>query len=253
MNDPINSSNSTNTGIPASNLGMVLQRGGEELILEKVLDRFSVRLVHDISPQALSQVSWGTWQRSIPQAKLEIFTVAPNQLETAMSQARADQNVAFASHIYKLKDNPGTFVYLNDQITIQFATDIDASQINSLTTTFNLVQDKPVLGIPNTFVFLVSKQATENPIKIANQLQGLPEVLAAEPNILVRQETHYKPRDPLYAQQWYLNHNGGNQLTVGSHISVEKAWDITRGVRSVVIAVTIQIFKVVVRLLLLEI
>ncbi|OUL32837.1 peptidase S8 [Nostoc sp. T09] len=237
MNDPVNSSNSTNIGIPAINLGMILQRGGEELILEKALDRFTIRFVNDIPPQELSQVSWGTWQRSIPQARLELFTVAANQLETAMSQARADQNVAFASHIYKLKDNPGTFVYLNDQITIQFAISVDDTQINTLTTGFNLIQEKPVLGLPNTFVFRVSKQATENPIKIANQLQGLKEVLAAEPNILVRQETHYKPRDPLYPQQWYLNHNGGNQLAVGSHISVEKAWDITRGVRSVVVAV----------------
>ncbi|BAY20309.1 subtilase family peptidase [Calothrix sp. NIES-2100] len=237
MNDPVNSANSANTGIPASNLGMVLQRGGEELILEKALDRFSVRLVGDRPSQVLSQFGWGTWQRSIPQARLELFTVAPNQLEKAMSQARAEENVAFASHIYKLKDNPGTFVYLNDQITIQFATDVDQPRINALATTFNLVQEKPVLGLPNTFVFTVSKQATENPIKIANQLQGLKEVLAAEPNILVRQETHYKPRDPLYTQQWYLNHSGGNQLAVGSHISIEKAWDITRGVRSVVVAV----------------
>ncbi|MDZ8054402.1 MAG: S8 family serine peptidase [Aulosira sp. ZfuVER01] len=237
MNDPVNYSNSTNTGIPASNLGMVLQRGGEELILEKALDRFTIRFVKDIPHQELSQVSWGAWQRSIPQARLELFTVAPNQLETAMSQARADQNVAFASHIYKLKDNPGTFVYLNDQITIQFAADVDEARINALTTAFNLVQEKPVLGLPNTFVFRVSKQATENPIKIANQLQGIKEVLAAEPNILVRQETHYKPRDPLYPQQWYLNHNGGNQLAAGSHISIEKAWDMTRGVRSVVVAV----------------
>ncbi|MBD2196308.1 MULTISPECIES: S8 family serine peptidase [Calothrix] len=237
MNDPMNSANSPNPGIPANNLGLVLQRGGEELILEKVLDRFSVRLVRDFNSQELSQINWGTWQRSIPQAKLELFTVAPNQLETAMSQARADNRVAFASHIYKLKNNPGTFVYLNDQITIQFATNIDAAQINALATAFNLVQEKLVPGLPNTFVFGVSKQATENPLKIANQLQFRPEVLAAEPNILVRQETHYKPRDPLYAQQWYLNHNGGNQLTVGSHIAVEKAWDITRGVRSVVVAV----------------
>jgi subtilisin family serine protease len=237
MNDPLNLPNSTNTGVPASNLGMVLQRGGEELILEKVLDRFSVRLVNDVSPQALSQISWGTWQGSIPQAKLEIFTLAPNQLDTAMSQARSDENVAFASHIYQLKDNPGTFVYLNDQITIQFAAEVDAAEISVITNRFNLIQEKPVLGIPNTFVFLVSKEATENPIKIANHLQGLPEVLVAEPNILVRQETHYKPRDPLYPQQWYLQHNGGNQLTVNSHISVEQAWDITRGVRSVVIAV----------------
>ncbi|MEY3223367.1 MAG: hypothetical protein RLZZ203_2223, partial [Cyanobacteriota bacterium] len=65
----------------------------------------------------------------------------------------------------------------------------------------------------------------------------LPEVLAAEPNIIIQQEPHYRPQDSLYPQQWYLNHNGGNQLVAGSHISVEQAWDITRGVRSIVVAV----------------
>ncbi|MBW4611943.1 MAG: S8 family serine peptidase [Desmonostoc vinosum HA7617-LM4] len=237
MSDRINFSDSPTTGVPASSLGVILQRGGEELILDKVLDGFTARVIPDFPPQQLSQLSWGIWQCSIPKARLELFKVAPNQLETAMSQARADQNVLFASHVYKIKDNPGTFVYLNDQITIQFASGVDAAKITAIATTFNLIQDKPVLGIPNTFVFLVSKQATENPIKITNHLQGLSEVLAAEPNILVQSEPHYKPRDPLYSQQWYLNHNGGNQLAVGSHISVEKAWDITRGKRSVIVAV----------------
>jgi subtilisin family serine protease len=237
LHQRINSSDLPTTGVPASGLGVILQRGGEELILEKALDRLTIRPTPDFPRQLLSQVSWGIWQQSIPQAKLELFTVAPTQLDIAMSQARAAQNVAFASHVYTLKDHPETFVYLNDQITIQFISEVDAAEINSISTTFNLVQEKPVLGIPNTFVFLVSKQATENPIKITNQLQGLKEVLAAEPNILVQSEPHYQPRDSLYPQQWYLNHNGGNQLAVNSHISVEKAWDITRGVRSVVVAV----------------
>jgi len=182
-------------------------------------------------------VSWGVWLRSIPNAHIEIFTVAPQQSEAAMSQARAAENVAFASHIYTIKSNPGTFVYFNDQITIQFAAGVKAVKIDAIASSFNLILDKPVLGLPNTFVFLVSKQATENPIKIANQLQGLKEVLAAEPNIFVQTEPHYKPRDPLYPQQWYLNNNGGNQLAVGSHVAIEKAWDMTRGVRSVVVAV----------------
>jgi subtilisin family serine protease len=237
MSDRVNSSDFPTIGVPASSLGVVLQRGGEELILEKVLDRFTVRLANDFPPQQLSQVSWGIWQRSIPQARLELFTVAPNQLEVAMSQARAAQNIAFASHVYKIKDNPGTFVYLNDQITIQFTSAVDTDSINAIATTFGLVQEKPILGLPNAFVFLVSKQAVENPIKITNLLQRLTEVLAAEPNILVQSETHYKPSDSLYPQQWYLNHNGGKQLVVGSHISVEKAWDITRGLRSVIVAV----------------
>ncbi|YAF96205.1 MAG: S8 family serine peptidase [Nodularia sp. CChRGM 3473] len=237
MNDPVNSSDSPTTGVPASSWGTVLQRGGEELILEKALDCFSVRLKNDLSPQQLSQVSWGIWQRSIPQAHLELFTVTSSQLEVAMSQARAAENVAFAGHVYTIKDNLGTFVYLNDQVTMQFASGVDSTRIEAIATEFGLVKNKAVLGLPNTFVFLVSKQATENPIKITNQLQGFPEVLVAEPNILIKSESHYRPSDTLYSQQWYLSHNGGNQLAVGSHISVEQAWDITRGVRSVVVAV----------------
>ncbi len=128
MSDRVNSSDFPTIGVPASSLGVILQRGGEELILEKVLDRFTVRPATDFPSQQLSQVSWGIWQRSILQARLELFTVAPNNLEVAMSQARAAQNVAFASHVYKIKDNPGTFVYLNDQITIQFASSVDATE-----------------------------------------------------------------------------------------------------------------------------
>jgi hypothetical protein len=56
--------------------------------------------------------------------------------------------------------------------------------------------------------------------------------LAPEPK-----ESHYKPADSLYPEQWYLNHNSGNLLGICSHISVEQAWDITRGLRSLVVAV----------------
>ena len=230
-----NPSDFSTTG--AINLGLVLQRGGEELILEKALDRFTIRFVTDFPVQQLSQISWGIWHSSITQAQLELYQVAPNQIEEAIAQARANQNVAFASHAYTVKDNPGTFVYLSDQITIQFAPKLDAVKITLIASQFNLVEDKPIPGLPNAFVFLVSKQATENPVKIANQLQSIPEVLAAEPNVLIQTETHYKPSDNLYTQKWYIKQNGGNELVASSHIAVEQAWDITRGVRSVVVAV----------------
>jgi subtilisin family serine protease len=237
MDSSPNSSDSTNFGNPAVNQGTILQRGGEELILQKMGDRFTVRPTIDIPGKQLSKFFSGTWRRSIPSYRLELFTVIPSQLDTVMSQARASENIAFASHVYQIQNNPGTLVYLSDQITVQFANWVDSAKINTIAVTNNLVEPKPIEGIPNTFVFLVGKKATDNPIKIANQLILQKEVLTAEPNILVQQEPHYKPRDPLYQQQWYLNHNGGNQLGVNSHISVEKAWDITRGVRSIVVAV----------------
>ncbi len=118
-----------------------------------------------------------------------------------MSQALDDKNLAFASHVYKFKNNPGTYVYLSDKITTQFATWVATEEINSIATTFKLVENRPILGLPNTFVFLVNKQATQNTIKITNQLQLLPEILAAEPNIVIQQEPHYKPADSLYPEQ----------------------------------------------------
>jgi subtilisin family serine protease/subtilisin-like proprotein convertase family protein len=237
MSDNINSGNVPKTNVSNNSQALTLQRGGEELMLEKTLYRFTIRTNGNISREKLSQIPGAVWRRSIPQAKLELYTVSPDQLDTVMSQLRADENMAFVSHVYTLENNPGTFVYLSDQITVQFATWVDNTKINVIANTFNLVQDQPVEGVPNTFVFLVSKQATQNPVKITNQLQTLPEVLAAEPNIIIQQEPHYRPQDSLYPQQWYLNHNGGNQLVAGSHISVEQAWDVTRGVRSIVVAV----------------
>ncbi|MBD2663849.1 S8 family serine peptidase [Richelia sinica] len=237
MSDRITSSDFPNSGVSISKQGLVLQRGGEELMLEKTANRFTIRPSRQLSSAQLSQITWGVWRQTVPQAQLEIFTTAPAQLEMAMEQARADGRVAFASHAYQLQNHPSTFVYLGDEITIQFATWVDGNKINAIASMHNLTQQQPVLGLTNTFVFLVTKQAIENPIKITNQLQRLPEVLAAEPNILIQQEPHYKPSDSLYTQQWYLNNNGGHQLGVSSHISVEGAWDITRGVRSVVVAV----------------
>ena len=237
MNTSANSPLNSSSGIPNSSLGMIIQRGGEELALEKVSDRFTVRSNADITTKELAQNFLGSWRGTIATSRLELFKVAPSKLEMAMSQARSSTNVAFASHVYQIKGNPATSVYLSDQITIEFAAWVDSGRINTIALKFGLLLYKAVDGLPNTFVFFVGEQATQNPIKIANRLQGLSEVLASEPNIIIHQEPHYKPRDPLYFQQWYLDHNGGNQLANGSHISIEKAWDITRGVRSIIVAV----------------
>lgn len=225
------------SGISPNNLGVVLQRGGEELILKKALDRFTVRSSRAVSPQEVFPNFLSSQSRHIAKVNLELFTVAPTRLEAAMVQARSSQNIIFASHVYKLKHSPGTFVYLNDQMTIEFAPGVNEKKISAIAAEFGLVKDKPVIGLGNTFVFLVSKQATENPIKIANRLTGFSEILAAEANILVQEELHYKPREPLYPQQWYLNHNGGNLLAPDAHINIEEAWDVTRGARSVVVAI----------------
>ncbi len=225
------------SGVPEKSVGLLLQRGGEELALVKVSDRFTIRPTSSTVVNELAGTLPAQPLRVIPRARLQEFTVAPRQRDVAMQAARENNTVAFASHVYKLKEHPETLIYLTDQLTLQFTPQTDEGTIAAIASEFGLQSIKPVLGIPNTFVFQVTSNARENPIKIANRLIGRKEVLVAEPNIVVPQEFHYRSRDPFYPQQWYLNHNGGSQLAAGSHINIEKAWDITRGNRSVVVAI----------------
>ncbi len=223
-------------GVPDESLPLILQRGGGELLLSKAGDRFTIR------PSSTASNNWAAsipakLNRRIAQSNLEEYLVAPDRLDVAMTTARASDAVAFASHVYSPANNPSTFFYLTDQITIQFDEQVDETSRSTIAIFAALKVVRQIEGIPNTFLYEVTKQATENPIKIANRLTRYAEVLIAEPNILVETQQHYTPRDPLYPKQWYLNNKGGDRLVTNAQIFAEPAWDITRGVRSIVIAI----------------
>jgi subtilisin family serine protease/subtilisin-like proprotein convertase family protein len=233
-----NSPNLQGTAMPESSVGRVLQRGGEELLLEKVDDRFTVSAT---DKAALSNLVQQVPAASVNPVKapgnVAEVVVDPAQRDAVMSQMRQADGVNYASHVYQLKDDPASRIYVTNQITIQFAPHVTPAEIVQIAAEAGLRQVKPVAGIPNTFVYETTSSTTENPVKVTNRLIQKPEVLTAEPNIIVPTQNHYRPKDPLYPKQWHLNHNGGNDLASGSHVFAEKAWDITRGVRSTVVAI----------------
>jgi len=223
--------------MPESSVGKVLQRGGEELLLKKVPDRFTVSTSDKANLENLVQPLPAEVSTAQTPAQLTEIVVNPEHRDAVMQELRQADSVNFASHVYQLKDNPGSFVYLTNQITVQFAPQVVPGAIAQIIAPLGLRPVKTVAGIPNTFVFETTSEATENPVKIANRLMQRSEVLTAEPNIIVQTQSHYRPKDPLYPKQWHLNHSGGANLVAGSHVSAEKAWDITRGIRSVVVAI----------------
>lgn len=229
--------NSSPTSMPESSIGRVLQRGGEELLLEKVSDRFTVKatdagaLSHVIEPLP-AEVS-----PAPAPGELTEIVVPPAQRDQVMQEVRSADAVEFASHVYQLQLDTASRVYLTEQLTVQFAPQVEPAAIDRIATQYGIEQVKPVEGLPNTFVFRATAAATENPVKITNRLMQHTEVLTAEPNIAVRTQPLYRPKDPLYPKQWHLHHNGGRELAPNSHVFAEPAWDITRGVRSVVVAI----------------
>ncbi|MEM8604084.1 MAG: S8 family serine peptidase [Cyanobacteria bacterium P01_H01_bin.121] len=218
--------------------GLILQRGGEELRLSKVDDRFVVALEASVEAAWLQQAQFPLQNiEPITGTQLIQVVVAATQLELVMSQLRGLPQVRFASHVYRLEASPNTVVYFRDTLTLQFTSDTPAGQIAAIATRFQIQQQQPVLGLANTFVFQLTQATPENPIKLANRLIQLLEVVLAEPNAVVRQQAFYRPRDPLYRQQWYLHNTGGTDISPQAQINAEAAWDITRGDRSIVIAI----------------
>ncbi len=224
-------------GVLPGQEGLILQQGGEELRLVKVGDRFTIRLT---TPQPLEHLTaqlGATRIQPVPGLQLLEVQVDPAGLEATMQQARGLGSIAFASHIYAMEDSPLTFLYLTNELTVQFVSTMTTEAIRAIAQAEGLRAMKPVAGVPQTYVFEVTPQATVNPIKLANRLMRRPEVLVAEPNVAIRTEKLYRPVDPDYIRQWYLHNNGGKEIAPNSHISVEAAWDITRGDRSVVVAI----------------
>jgi subtilisin family serine protease len=225
-----------------SDEGTILQRGGEALHLDKLSDRFTLswvdgRPLSDQDRAEMAQQIGAQAFNTLPNVGLIEIKVAPNQLEPAMARMRDRPDVAFASHVYRLRESPATHVCLTNQLTLQFGDRTPQADIEAIASRFGLERLKSIDGLPQAYVFRVTNQATVNPVKLANRLLQQPAVIAAEPNVVIKAQAFYRPQDPLYAKQWYLQHNGGANLALGSHIAVEQAWDITRGLRSVVVAV----------------
>jgi subtilisin family serine protease/subtilisin-like proprotein convertase family protein len=226
-----------NASIPEESRGKLLQRGGEELLLEKVEDRFAVNAKTKEQVRDLAAKIPAEPNPNVALPKMTEFIVDPAQADEVMQQVRNAEEVNYASHVYEIKNSPGTRVYLTNQITIQFAPRETPETIAAIAKEFALSQVKPIPEIPNTFVFELTPESKENPVKIANQLITRSQILTAEPNIVVQAQSLYRPKDPLYPKQWHLNHTGGFDLAQNSHVFAEQAWDITKGSRAIVIAV----------------
>ncbi|MBE9077190.1 S8 family serine peptidase [Romeria aff. gracilis LEGE 07310] len=231
---------STAQGVRADQRGEILQRGGEELRLQQLGDRFTTRLVSadPAALDALRPIIQPLAVRPVAQGQLLEWTVPAGRLEAALASARAAAEVRFASHVYSLAASPQTVLYLTDQITVQFGPGILLSAVDAIATPLGLQHERELPGLDQAFILQVTPAAEENPIKLANRLASRTEVLLAEPNVVVESAPLYRPGDTLYAKQWHLHHQGGPSLSANSHIAAERAWDLTRGSRSVVIAIT---------------
>lgn len=214
-----------------------LWRAGKRVPLVESPDRFTVRLKRGIAKDKVTTDYHATHRRRLRRQNLEEYSVDAEERDVIMDRVRRGSDVEFASHVYAPADEPQAKLYLTDEITVQFKPGVSDDEIEKITTKLGLSLVKEVRGVSRAFVFRVGSQATENPIKIANRLAQSDKVLLSEPNVAIASRSLYIPADTLFPDQWHLFNTGGPLLSTHGHIDAVRAWDLTRGERSVVVAV----------------
>ena len=124
---------------------MILQRGGEELKLYKVPNWLTVRFESLEEQSTLLAQLKKQWRplsiRPVARGQLVAFKVNRTQLESCLQTARQMDSVRFASHVYELDASPNTYLYLLDQLTVQFTVGFPLRAIDELTTALGLIRE----------------------------------------------------------------------------------------------------------------
>jgi len=216
--------------------GRYVWRGGRKIELEKEDDRFTVL---PASPEQLERIRNVPGVRDLKPVTNQVFKVETTTTErdATMAMLRSEVFRTVAHHAYRPKDAEGTIFYITDKIIVSFKPEASAEEIDKLLVKYGLNVLKEYEGQPYTYLLQVTATSGENPVKIANRLAEEEVVLSAEPNMINRFAAFFTPRDGYFRRQWHLTAQNGPQLVAEASVDAPAAWDVTRGERSIVVAV----------------
>ena len=216
--------------------GNYLWRGGTKIVLDKVADRFTV--IPSTSNQAdlLSDAPGVQRMTALSKGVFRVETKAVDR-DAAMSAIRSEAFNGIVHHAYRPSGSEGTIFYITDTILVRFNSDTHIERISQLFQEYALKVVQAYEHQANTYLVQVTKTSGQNPLKIANRLAEEQGVAFAEPNLINRFQHCFTPTDPLFRRQWHLDAANGAQVIDSASVHAPEAWEITKGSRSIVVAI----------------
>ena len=154
--------------------------------------------------------------------------------DASMARLRTDRNVVH--HVYRNNREPDSEYLITESFFIKFKEHTPEQLMRDYFAAEHLVVEREMGN--NTYLVRVTNETGRNPIRTANAALERPEVEYAEPNLVRRLTRFFIPPDTLFSRQWHLHAPASQvQLVPGAGIFAAEAWDTSRGVRDVVVAV----------------
>lgn len=215
----------------------ILYRNGKVIPLQKETEYFTA-IISD--KKTVEEVDKMEPVEEIKEVFRNVYKIRTRdyQLEDVMNNMRNSSSLSsVCHHAYAPKGDSATRYYITDKVIVQFKAEVSSTKIEGILNKCGLNFVKAYTSVKNAYLLEVTKSACKNPVKICHDLQSMPEVFNAEPNLINRFQHFYQPLDDLYPKQWHLKNAGGIELEPGADVNAPVAWDVTRGDRSIVVAV----------------
>ena len=157
----------------------------------------------------------------------EFFRLQRNVVE-------GDSNIKYVNPVYypvnsQAQVNPNAALLLTDEIIVKFKPNTNPEAVMEFKKSYGL---KTIDSTLDFTVYEVPKFT--DALTVANAAQEKqPIVEYAQPNFIIRLNSHQMPNDPYFSNQFYLN----NTVQAGADISILGAWSITKGNPNIVIAI----------------
>jgi Subtilase family len=139
-------------------------------------------------------------------------------------------------------------MFVTDEFIVRFAANVTRAQIDALNDKYHVVVVRRDPFVPNQFLLRVTKNSGGDALRISNRYYETGSTIFSHPNFWIPEKLLFTPNDALFGSQWHLSNSGASAcLTYGTatfcggtadaDVDADKAWDISQGAPSVVIAV----------------
>ncbi|MDQ1354120.1 MAG: hypothetical protein QG657_4429 [Acidobacteriota bacterium] len=162
------------------------------------------------------------------------------RFEESLKTLKADNDVISANPVYLTDDKQEMGV--TDEICLQFNDKIKDEAKKEILDKFKAVEISRTKPWEKYFS-IISVGRDKNALEVANMIKESGMVKFAHPNFYARTYLHsFFPNDEFFPKQFYLHNTGqatndGHSGTADADIDAPEAWDITRGVNTITIAV----------------
>jgi hypothetical protein len=135
------------------------------------------------------------------------------------------------------KDRSGNPIIITPSILMEFRKGVSADVADGILASTGTLLMTPRISAVGPVTVQFDLRDGFAVLAAANSLSAKPEVLYAEPDLIVTSRAGFTPNDPLFAQSWHLRNTGQSGGLTGFDMDADIAWDVTTGAGSVIVVV----------------